>query len=98
MTDKELLENMKILHLDHAPDGWPSVRMSDISQLLDIIDRQALALSGKTQFDAVAETAERCRKIAWSQIPAPPGAWGQGASFNALKIARLIKEEYGLSD
>lgn len=84
--------------MDHAPDGWPSVRMSEITHLLDIIDRQAFALSGKKQIDIERVTAERCREIAVTQMVAPPGAWGKGAAFNAEKIARLIKEEYGLSD
>ena len=48
--------------------------------------------------DAQKIVAERCREIAVDQMSAPPGSWGKGATFNADKIARLIKEEYGLSD
>lgn len=44
------------------------------------------------------ETAKRCVEIATAQIPTSPGTWDKGAAFNAEKIARLIKEEYGLSE
>lgn len=46
--------------------------------------------------DAQKLVAERCRAIAVAQMLAPPGTWGEGATFNAEKIARLIKEEFGL--
>ena len=46
MTDEELIENMKILRLDHSPDGRPSVRMSEINQLIEIIERHAVENSG----------------------------------------------------
>lgn len=46
--------------------------------------------------DAQKIVAERCREIAVAQMLAPPGAWGKGATFNAEKIAGLIKEEFGL--
>ena len=62
------------------------------------VRRLQTTLSGKSQFDVATVTAKRCAEIAVAQMAAPPGAWGQGATFNALKIERLIKEEFGLSD
>lgn len=66
--------------------------------LIADVERLQLIISGKTQYDVEQATATRCRDIAKAQMLAPPGAWGKGATFNAEKIARLIKEEYGLSD
>ena len=33
MTDHDLIEKMQILEIDHTPDGWPPVRMGEISRL-----------------------------------------------------------------
>lgn len=34
-----LLARMRLLEVDHEPDGWPAVRMRDISALCDEIER-----------------------------------------------------------
>lgn len=35
----ELIERMRVLECDHDPDGWPAVRMRDISAMRDEIER-----------------------------------------------------------
>lgn len=69
MTDSELIENMKILHLDHSPDGWPSVRMSEISQLIEIIERQAVENSGMKGLlrDIYRVCGANSRAVHWEQ-------------------------------
>lgn len=39
MQDDEFVNTMRLLVIDHKPDGWPAVRMSEISRLCNIIDR-----------------------------------------------------------
>lgn len=39
MTDYELIEHMQSLTTDHAPDGWPAVRMSEITQLTELASK-----------------------------------------------------------
>jgi hypothetical protein len=34
---RELVERMRCLELDHEPEGWPAVRMRDITALLDAL-------------------------------------------------------------
>lgn len=92
MTDEELIKNMKILHLDHAPDGWPSVRMSDISQLLDIIDRQAAALKSDAKLRIVEFTAKRCAAIVMEN------RFSITNSADAIFMAQEIRTEFDLSD
>lgn len=37
MTNTEFIATMRLLNADHAPDGYPAVKMSDINRLCDII-------------------------------------------------------------
>ena len=32
---KDLICRLRLLELDHVPDGWPAIRMRDVSALLD---------------------------------------------------------------
>lgn len=34
----ELIERLRLLEQDHEPDGWPAVRMRDITALLDALE------------------------------------------------------------
>lgn len=36
----DLIERMRLLEVDHEPDGWPAVQMRDISALCDELDRR----------------------------------------------------------
>jgi len=35
----DLVKRMRVLEVDHGPDGWPAVQMRDISALCDEVDR-----------------------------------------------------------
>ena len=35
---KEVVDRMRALEADHAPDGWPAVQMRDISALCDAVE------------------------------------------------------------
>lgn len=35
----QLIEKLRLLEVDHAPDGWPAVQMRDITALLDMVER-----------------------------------------------------------
>ena len=35
----EVLERMKLLEIDHSPDGWPAIRMQDVTAMRDEILR-----------------------------------------------------------
>ena len=35
----ELIERLRSFEIDHGPDGWPAIRMRDVSALLDEIER-----------------------------------------------------------
>lgn len=37
----ELLEQMKLLNEDHTPDGYPAVKMSEINELIEIIEKKS---------------------------------------------------------
>ena len=39
MTTDELIADVRNMELDHEPDGWPAVRMRDVSALADEIER-----------------------------------------------------------
>lgn len=106
--DEQFLAEMKLFRNDHKPDGYPCIKQQELDHLIAIAEaarEQVMRLNeGNSEKIKHAETiarrevAERCREIAITQTVAPPGAWGKGAKFNADKIARLIKEEYGLSE
>ena len=34
----DLIERLRLLEQDHEPDGWPAVRMRDITALLDALE------------------------------------------------------------
>ena len=34
----DLIERLRLLEQDHEPDGWPAVRMRDITALLDSLE------------------------------------------------------------
>lgn len=36
--DNDLIERLRLLERDHEPDGWPAVRMRDITALLDALE------------------------------------------------------------
>lgn len=37
MNHQELIERMRVLEIDHEPNGWPAIQMRDISAMCDAI-------------------------------------------------------------
>ena len=54
----ETIQRMRLLEIDHAPDGWPAVRMRDITALLDDIEGWQRQSSDRTD-DALQFATER---------------------------------------
>ena len=48
-TERDLVANMRVLEADHEPDGWPAVRMREISALCDEIERLRAALASRDE-------------------------------------------------
>ncbi len=46
MNHQELIERMRGFEIDHDPDGWPAIRMRDISAMCDAIE-SLLAENGR---------------------------------------------------
>ena len=60
-SNMELIQRMRLLEADHAPDGWPAVQMRDISALCDELE------ASRAERDALlAEKATRNSKPALS--------------------------------
>ena len=38
MNYQELIEQMRVLEIDHEPNGWPAIQMRDISAMCDAIE------------------------------------------------------------
>ena len=68
------------------------------------VHRKVFFEDGKKRWEYIAEalakvrrdTAIRCFKLAEENAFVPPSEWGEGAKYNADKIANLIKKEFGL--
>lgn len=39
MNSKELIERMRGFEIDHDPDGWPGIRMREVSALCDALEK-----------------------------------------------------------
>lgn len=38
MNHQELIERMRVLEIDHEPNGWPAIQMRDISAMCYAIE------------------------------------------------------------
>lgn len=43
-----LIERMRAFEADHAPDGWPCIRMRDITALCDAVEAATAAALDKS--------------------------------------------------
>ena len=48
-TERDLVARMRSFEVDHEPDGWPAVRMREISALCDEIERLRAALASRDE-------------------------------------------------
>ena len=46
-TIDEVLERMKLLEIDHTPDGWPAIQTKDVTAMRDEILRLRIELSSQ---------------------------------------------------
>lgn len=46
MDYQELIERLRVLEIDHEPNGWPAIQMRDISAMCDAIE-SLLAENGR---------------------------------------------------
>jgi hypothetical protein len=44
MTNKEFINYIRGFEVDHTPEGWPAIKMGEVSRLLDMVDRYREAL------------------------------------------------------
>lgn len=64
--NKELIDRVRSFEIDHAPDGWPAIRMRDISALADALEeagRRITELEEKLNFangGGYAQMSEAC--------------------------------------
>ncbi len=49
-----LLKQMRLLNEDHVPDGWPAVRMSEINELINMIEQLEQRCA---ELDEIADTS-----------------------------------------
>jgi hypothetical protein len=96
MMVEELLNRMRLLEVDHEPDGWPAVRMRDITALVDEIERRVgiggELIAARRERDAVRrENAKLCRvlKAAVELVCAPKWA---GVSDEDMTLERTLRE------
>lgn len=59
----DTIQRMQLLAFDHDPDGWPAVKMRDITVLLDDIEGWQKQVSDRTD-DALQFAAERDAALA----------------------------------
>lgn len=76
----DLIERLRLLEQDHEPDGWPAVRMRDITAILDALeaareslDREAALKGGvEHQRDTLWAELEAAREDGWQPIESAP--------------------------
>jgi hypothetical protein len=54
----KLLKRMRLLEIDHEPDGWPAVQMKDISKLCNLVENAVPSI------DLLQARFERGQKLA----------------------------------
>lgn len=54
----DLIERLRLLEQDHEPDGWPAVRMRDITALLDAIEAAREDAARLDWLDSFADSCE----------------------------------------
>ena len=86
MNYQELIERLRSFEIDHEPDGWPGVRMRQISAMCDAIEsllaenerlKHNLAVTEQTMREYQELAATRLEEIA-KYRDAPVVAWNGG--------------------
>ena len=63
----DLIERLRLLEQDHEPDGWPAVRMRDITELLDALEAARESLDREA---ALKGGVEHQRDTLWAELEA----------------------------
>ena len=53
---KDLVDRMSVYEVDHLPEGWPAIKMKDVSALCDAVMHLAKTNSVDLEKMTVAET------------------------------------------
>jgi hypothetical protein len=64
----DLVQQMRVFEVDHTPDGWPAIRMREVSALCDEIEALKLAEEGaKEAFGHVVQQKQdaeaECKRL-----------------------------------
>lgn len=81
-----LITRLRGLPIDHAPDGWPAVRMREITALLDHIDTLQ---SDAARLDWLADPANPLSNV---QLPTPCVHANLHSLRAAIDMAMEIKQ------
>jgi hypothetical protein len=81
----ELLEQMKLLNEDHKPDGWPAVRMSDINELIEIIEKKS---------EQLAKANERARELERDSVSDKVSAIKDAFKYAEIKSKNWFKKQF----
>ncbi len=46
-NEENIIKRLRLLEMDHDPEGWPCVTMKELTLLLDIIEREQCTLTDK---------------------------------------------------
>jgi hypothetical protein len=92
----KLVEELRLLEVDHEPSGWPAVQMRQISALCDEVDRRfgivgELLVARRERDESRAERAKLVRVLeaAVALVCAP--AWS-GVSDEDVTLERVLRE------
>ncbi len=60
MNTTELIETMRGFEIDHEPDGWPAIRMREVSALCDALEKaeRKLGVARKALTNIYSQTQE----------------------------------------
>ena len=93
-TERDLVANMRALEADHEPDGWPAVRMKEISALCDEIERLRAALASRDEAaQQPLRAAEAARQLEFSMT-----SWASLKHRHCAYIERLEQQQAGAVD
>jgi len=56
-SGSQLIEMVRILEIDHGPDGWPAIKMKHVSALADYMEHESV------RADAYMEEVWRLREL-----------------------------------
>ncbi|MEN1941053.1 hypothetical protein WCE39_08165 [Luteimonas sp. MJ174] len=107
---RELIEGLRVLEQDHEPDGWPAVRMRDITALLDALEaahadidgmRETIMAEHDARIEAAAalEASNRAVSIATGERNRVQAKWDKcraelEAAREDLTVANLAADRF----